>query len=163
MIHMDSDESRYMMKPGYLMIYKDQLTVYGVCGSGMFIALWDSEKEYSGCCYFLYPRPLNNQHYTAKYGTVALRHLVQSMQEHGSEIRNLKAHLIGAGVLEDNKFGTQNEIAALEVLVEFDISIISHDTGGGLARKFVYDTKTGENITMKVHNIRNKDWYPYNG
>jgi len=150
----------YLIKPGYVMMNQERLMVYGVLGSGVFVAVYDARKKYSGCCSFLFPRTVGGAS-TAKYGDRALRHLVLCMLAQGSSARDLRAHVIGGGIRPSNTYGEQNTNAALEVLHELKVRVESTDTGGGMGRKFVYDTATGENMIMKVHNIRTRDWYPY--
>lgn len=161
MINNEVSQNRYMMKPGFLILYKKELFVYGVLGSGLFVSLWDEKKGYSGCCSFLYPKSTTSHQYTVKYGDIALKHLIRSMLNEGSNRSDLKAHVIGGGVHRQNDFGHRNEKTALEILSEESIEVLSRDTGGHLGRKFIYNTRTGEHITMKVHRIRQQDWYPY--
>ncbi len=153
---------KYMLKSGYLVVNKTRFLVYGVLGSGLFLALWDQKHCYSGCCSFQYPTTLLSHKYTTNYGNVAIRHLIKKMQSEGSNIDDLKAHILGCGEKKNNKFGDKNLQIAKKILKKKSIEILSCDTGGKMGRKFVYDTFAGQYITMKVHEIRESDWYPYN-
>lgn len=154
-------EQRYLMKPGYLIIYDKPLYIYGVVGSGVFIALWDKRKKYSGCCLFLYPKVCEKQQSTAQYGNVALNHLIFKMQQEGSRVSDLKALIIGGGTVKNKTFDNQNHDIACKVLKRKSIEVISKDAGGTFGRKFIYETTTAEHMVMKVHKIRATDWYPY--
>ena len=154
-------ERTYQMRPGYLTVHHDQLMVYGVLGSGVFVGLFDQRNQYSGCCYFQFPRSPGRKS-TSRFGEQAIRYLVTLMQQGGSHPRDLRAHVIGGGIKRGNTFGERNIHAAMEVLHELNVPIDTTDTGGMMGRKFVYNTATGEHMVMKVHNIRSQDWYPYN-
>ncbi|MCD4830165.1 MAG: chemotaxis protein CheD [Candidatus Cloacimonetes bacterium] len=154
-------EQTYLMRPGYIMLHRDKHMVYGVLGSGVFVGLYDSRNHYSGCCSFQLPRSQNTRD-TARYGEQALRWLINRMQHEGSESGDLRAHVIGGGVQADNAFGEKNIHVAMEVLHELDVAVESTDTGGHMGRKYVYNTATGESMIMKVHEIRSRDWFPYN-
>ena len=150
----------YHMQPGFLVIPQRPTLVSGVVGSGVFVSLWDSAQRYSGCCCYLHPRHQDHRP-TAQSGDVALLHLIRSMRRIGSLAADLHAHVIGGSVQDDNRYGERNRHVALEILRENHIEVLSEDTGGRLGRKFIYNSETGENVVMKVHKLRQEDWYPY--
>ncbi len=156
----DVIENKYLIKPGYLVIYKEDLHVYGVLASGVFVALCDVKKKYSGCCFYLYPDSYKSMN-TPKYGDIAVSHLISKMKKAGSSLTDIKAHIIGGSISSKNDYGQRNTDKAKELLKKNNIDVHSEDTGGQLARKFIYHTKTGESMVMKVHKVRKKDWYPY--
>jgi chemotaxis protein CheD len=145
------------------MFITDQSTsIYGVTGSGIFLSLWDNKKKYSGCCSFLYPKPLESDSLSTKYGAVAIKHLIKKMQNKGSKLENLKAHIIGGSDIEtSHEYGLKNIQITKTILRYNMIEIISSDTGGKIGRKFIYDTETGQSLTFKTDKIRQSDWFPY--
>jgi chemotaxis protein CheD len=84
------------------------------------------------------------------------------MKNKGSEIENIKAHIIGGGDSDtSDEYGQENINTAKTVLNYFHVEIISSDTGGKIGRKFIYDTETGQCLTFKTDKIRKSDWFPY--
>ncbi|MDD3052073.1 MAG: chemotaxis protein CheD [Candidatus Cloacimonetes bacterium] len=157
----DAPTVKYLIKPGYLITYSKPMMIYGVLGSGLFLALWDQKRKYSGCCLYLYPMAEDESNLTAKYGNVAVNHLINRMCTEGSKTEDLKAHLIGGGSKDNSQIGEKNILIAEKILKKRGIEIYSNDVGGKLGRKFAYETNTGQNMIMKVHNIRESNWYPY--
>lgn len=158
----DIAEHKYFINPGFIILYKEPMMVYGVVGSGVFIGIWDEKKEYSGCCSYQLPKTSVKEKSTALYGNIAIRYLIKKMRENGSKIHDLKAMLMGGASKDQNKIGEENVHIAKEILEKFKIEIISMDTGGKMGRKFVYDTQSGHTITYKTKNLRTSDWFPYN-
>ncbi len=154
-------EHKYLLQPGFIIIYNEPMLIYGVVGSGIFIGLWDEKKEYSGCCSYLYPHTGDNEQSTAFYGNIAIRWLIKKMRENGSQLPHLKALLMGGASKNNVKIGQENIHIAKEILNKFKIEIVSIDAGGRMGRKFIYETHTGHSITYKTNKLRNSDWYPY--
>ncbi|MCD4650790.1 MAG: hypothetical protein K8S56_03265 [Candidatus Cloacimonetes bacterium] len=150
----------YHLKPGALVINKQPMLVNGFIGSGLFVSLWDKKKKYSGCCSFQHPKaPLTDT--KAKYADVALNHLINQMKQLGSDMSDLRAHLIGGSITKHNSYGEKNVNAARKLLAKNSIGILSSDTGGTMTRKFVYYTRTGETVTAHFHQQRKEMWFPY--
>lgn len=154
-------EHKYVIHPGYLILHKEAMTVFGVVGSGIFIGLWDEQKNYSGCCCFQYPKSKQAHEQSANYGNVAIRHLIKKMRDNGSNLTDLKAHLLGGASLDQNNMGEENQKISRELLIKYKIEIVSMDVGGKYGRKFLYDTKSGQTVTYKTRQLRKSDWYPY--
>ena len=155
-------EYKYLIQPGYMLITENATSIYGVTGSGVFVGLYDTKKKYSGCCSFLFPSPPDNKTLSTKYGTIAIKHLIKKMKNKGSEIEDLKAHVIGGSDSETSgENGMKNISIANTVLNYFMIEILSSDTGGSVGRKFIYDSETGQSLTFKTDKIRKADWFPY--
>jgi len=155
-------EYKYLIQPGFMFITDQNTSIYGVTGSGIFLSLWDNKKKYSGCCSFLFPKPVDRENLSTKYGSVAIKHLIKKMTNKGSKIENLKAHIIGGSDLEtSNEYGLKNIQIAKTILRFHMIEIVSSDTGGRIGRKFIYDTETGQSLTFKTDKIRQSDWFPY--
>jgi len=136
------------------------MIVFGILGSGVFVGIRDKYLNYSGGCCFLYPEAIK-QHYTVKYGDVAIKHLIRKMITSGSNPNNLTAHIIGGGITSKNEFGKKNSFMAKKILTRYGIEIMSEDIGGKMGRKFIYETDTGQHITMKIHCTNRTDWFPY--
>ncbi|HPY95861.1 MAG TPA: chemotaxis protein CheD [Candidatus Cloacimonadota bacterium] len=153
--------NKYLIKPGYLIVNHDPTLVYGVVGSGMFVALWDEKKSYSACCSFLYPFTNNKENLRGIYGNVAINWLIKKMKDQGSDIKDLKAHLMGGATNNMHKIGEENINIAKRILDKQNIEIITTDIGGKMGRKFIFDCQNGQSVTFKTNKIRKSDWYPY--
>jgi len=155
-------EYKYLIQPGYLFITEKTTSIYGVTGSAVFVSLYDMKRKYSGCCAYSYPRPAHTNDLSTQYGTVAIKHLIRNMKNKGSRINDLKAHLIGGSDIESSQnYGRLNVEIANVVLQYFMIEILSSDTGGKMGRRFIYDTESGQSLTLKTEKIRSSDWFPY--
>ena len=155
-------EYKYLIQPGYMLITENATSIYGVTGSGVFLGLYDEKKKYSGCCSYLYPKPPNKENLSTKYGAVAIKHLIKKMKNKGSNVENLKAHIIGGSDTESSdEYGLNNITIAKTILSYFMIEILSSDTGGKIGRKFIFDTETGQSLSFKTEKIRKSDWFPY--
>jgi chemotaxis protein CheD len=155
-------EYKYFIQPGYMFITENATSIYGVTGSGVFVGLFDEKKKYSGCCSYLYPKPPEDEALSTKYGAVALKHLIKRMRQQGSSITDLKAHLIGGSDIEASEnHGINNLNIAHTILSYFMIEVLSSDIGGKMGRKFIYDTESGQSLTLKTEKIRKSDWFPY--
>ena len=155
-------EYKYLIQPGFMFITENPTSIYGVTGSGVFLSLWDEKNKYSGCCSYLYHKPLKEENLSTKYGSVAIKHLIKKMKSKGSKVENLKAHLIGGSDnSSSDEFGIKNIHIAKTILRYFMIDILSSDTGGKMGRKFIYDTESGQSLTFKTDKIRKSDWFPY--
>ncbi|MCL1826833.1 MAG: chemotaxis protein CheD [Candidatus Cloacimonetes bacterium] len=155
-------EIKYLILPGYMFITDNHTSIYGVTGSGIFVGIYDKRKMYSGCCSYLYPYPPDKTTLSTKYGAVAIKHLIKKMRNKGSNVEDLKAHLIGGSDNETSaQAGVSNVSVANTILGYFMIEILSSDTGGKMGRKFIYNTEDGQSLTLKTEKVRKSDWFPY--
>ena len=155
-------EYKYLIQPGYMFITEKTTSIYGVTGSAVFVGLYDEKKKYSGCVAYSHPKPVNREDRSTKYGTVAIKYLIRNMKNKGSNVEDLKAHLIGGSDIETSSAnGSSNVDIAKTILNYFMIEILSSDTGGKMGRRFIYDTESGQSLTLKTEKIRSSDWFPY--
>lgn len=87
------------------------------------------------------------------------------MSQRGSVLHHIQAEIIGGGenfhainYLPD--LGRSNIVAARDILSYKAISINGESVGGGIGRRIVFHTKTGEIAVQKAPQIRESDWYP---
>jgi chemotaxis protein CheD len=76
--------------------------------------------------------------------------------------RRLEAQIIGgAHVKGASTHRSDAVIASIRVFLERKgIRIVSEDVGGVLGRKIVFNTSTGDMMTVKTSRIRRTDWIP---
>lgn len=154
--------STYFVEPGYIYFSKKPAMLRAVVGTCVAVCLWDTRLRRGGMNHFLMPKVLDQDRATPRYGNVAVAALVRIMEEAGSKREHLIAQILGGGAppgSPPHHLGEQNVAAAREALARKRIVIVSEDTGGMLGRKIVFDTGTGELAVLKVHQIRDSDWY----
>ena len=133
-----------------------------VLGSCISVCLWDTVLNFGGMNHYIHAKPFNKSKRTAQFGSVSIPYLVRLLLEQGSQMQNLKAHIVGGASnpqMKCSKIGQENIDIAEKLLKKFYIDVITMDTGGEMGRKVVFDTKTGEIIVYKVNNLRKSDWY----
>ena len=115
--------------------------------------------------HYLYPFADNRDRATAKYGNVAISHLIKMFLDWGADRRDIRAQMFGGASLrhstECERIAGENIRIARCVLERSGIKIISEDVGGDMGRKVMYNTHSNEAIVYKTERLRGSDWYPY--
>lgn len=154
--------SAHYVEPGYIYFSRTNIILRTVVGSCVAVCMWDESQRYGGMNHFLLPGVTEREQATPRFGNVAVAALVRIMEDAGSRRENIVAQILGggapAGVVQPS-LGKRNVIAAREALSRKQIRVISEDTGGSVGRKIVFDTGSGELAVLKVHRIREGDWY----
>ncbi|WP_245809368.1 chemotaxis protein CheD [Desulfamplus magnetovallimortis] len=135
-----------------------------VLGSSVSVCIFDKKQKIGGMNHFQFPEALKSDDPTARYGNVATLALVRMMKSSGSKNRHLVAQIFGGAYnpeLSQHNIGTRNINAARNILNRLNIKIISEDVGGEIGRKIVFNTSNCEIAILKVPNLRQSDWYPY--
>ena len=156
----------YFLKPGYIIIPQEPTIISTVLGSEVAICMYDRKCKFGGMNHFQFPVFDGKSHPTARHGDAATVTLVRLMIQFGSKIHHLEAQIFGGAhnpEIGDQNIGEENYIVARKVLARKGVRIVSEDVGGEKGRKIVFNTQTNEIAVLKVTNLRNKDWYPYNG
>lgn len=151
----------YYLEPGYIYLTKESVVIRTVVGSCVAVCLWDRKLGYGGMNHFLRPIIRDAKSATPKYGNVATVALITMMEEAGCEAGDIVGQILGGACPEEAKdadLGEENVSIARSVLQKKGIAIVSEDVGGNMGRKVVFDTKTGQLMTLKVHKIRDSDW-----
>lgn len=137
-------------------------------GSCVAVCLYDLENQVSGMNHFMLPGKVVNldkqkkkpslekisKQELLKYGTQAINELLKKMLEHGKK-KNIVAKIFGGGkVLEyqGGSYGISNmNVRLAKILLEMaDIPIVSQDIGGNVARKVIFEVKTGKAYCKKL-------------
>ena len=151
----------YYLEPGYIYFSKAPVTIRTVVGSCVCICLWDRNLKYGGMNHFAYPVIRDPGKATPLYGNVATAALIDMMSGAGCMNRDIVAQVTGGASPDDGNasdLGEQNVEVAKTLLDRRGLSISSEDTGGNMGRKIVFDTSTGQLVTLKVHHLRSEDW-----
>jgi chemotaxis protein CheD len=155
----------YYLKPGYIFLNREPSNISTVVGSCVAVSLWGCKGNYGGMAHYLYPFADNRDRATAKYGNVAINHLIKIFLDWDADRRDVGAQIFGGASLrhstECEKIAQENIRVARCVLERSGIKIISEDVGGDMGRKVIYNTYSNEAIVYKTERLRGSDWYPY--
>jgi len=150
----------YFLHPGYIYASRDAIFLNTVLGSCVAVAIWDSHNSFGGMCHFIYPQQKKNAR-NARYGDVALPHLIRMMQDLGSRKGDLRAHVAGGGIKPElaSRVGEGNAKVAEEILRRQRIEIVTLDVGGMTGKKISFNTQSGELLVYTTSKVREGDWY----
>jgi chemotaxis protein CheD len=134
---------------GQLVASAEPSMVTTILGSCVAVCLWDRGKAIGGINHFLLPDKVGGDQFSARFGSVACKRLIERMAGLGSVPHDLQAKVFGgASVLDAFRGGTQqlgakNVEMALAVLAHERIAVVATDVGGRFGRRLVYFTDTG--------------------
>lgn len=153
-------ERAYHLNPGYVYFSSDNTAIRTVVGNSVAVCLWDKRLQQGGMNHFMYPSTKDVDRSTPKYGNVATVALLRTMQQAGSQEKDLVAQIVGGAAYEKSirEIGKKNISVARRMLKKFEIPIISEDVGGEMGRKVIFDLESGHLLVVKVHQIRKSDW-----
>ncbi len=131
------------------------LVTYGL-GSCVAVMLYDPVAKIGGMNHFLLPtrklaRADNNP---AKFSDTGIPLLIKRVEECGGKKERLIAKLVGGAnmfpSLTKNSIGIKNVDAAMKMLKQHGIDIVSHDTGGSWGRSVDFYLDTGR-VTVRSY------------
>ncbi len=155
----------YMLKPGYIYVPQQSVYISTVIGSAVAVCIFDRKKRIGGMGHFQLPHISEKGKTTALYGNVATVTLINMMLNRESVEKHLEAQIFGGAFNPDKSdwdIGRENIEEARKRLRKKRITVISEDVGGEKGRKVVFSTASNEVAVLKVDNLRDADWYPYN-
>lgn len=125
-------------------------------GSCVGVALWDRQTGVAGLNHYLLPEPIDADHMSTRYGTVAMQKLIEQVLRAGANKKTLVARVFGgAAVLGDvsigQRIGEKNIETALEFLAKQGIRILEKNLGGNRGRRLNFNTATGA-VTVAFSN-----------
>jgi Chemotaxis protein; stimulates methylation of MCP proteins len=151
---------KYFLQPGYIFVSKEPYLIHTVLGSCVSVCVWDGKNRFGGMNHYIYAKSGKNKN-NGRFGDVSVRYLIRLMSEMGSELRDLKAHVVGGArnIELSSKIGDENSSVAMEILDKSGIEIVTTDLGGLSGRKVIFNNVSGEILVYKGINIRENDWY----
>ncbi len=160
------ENSNYLLQPGYIYVPEKALSISTVIGSGVAVCIFNKKIRVGGMNHFQLPFMTARGKTTAMYGNIATITLIKMMLSFKPETRvgHFEAQIFGGAYNPDNSdkdVGKENIKIARKILNQNKIAIISEDTGGKKGRKVVFNISTNEAAVLKVDNLRDADWYPY--
>lgn len=150
------ERKKYFLRPGYVFVSGEAYLVYTVLGSCVSVCLWDRVLNIGGLNHYICSTPTGEDQ-SGRYGNISTPYLIKLMNDMGASRDNLDAYIIG-GARNDSecsiKVGQENIIVAEDILRKYGINVIRRDVGGEMARKVIFDTRTGEVLVCKLSNAR---------
>lgn len=120
-------------------------TLLGTC---VAVCLWDIKSKVGGMNHYLLPLWNGDGLASPKYGNIAIERLIEKMEHHGAERRNMVAKVFGGRAQSDAgsvayNIGIRNALIAKQMLAECHIPVIAENVGGEYGMNIRFDTSTG--------------------
>ncbi len=152
-----------IINPGYMVVCKEPTLLCSVCGNGVVVVLWDKIRRSGGMAHCIYPKVKWGERATNYHVDIAIPSLIKQMMSFNSSVYSLEAQIFGGG---DTCGGFSRRRAAQvlksvkSILRRSRINVVSEDIGGGLGRKVMFNTGSGDAIVIKTRRVRQADWAP---
>lgn len=142
-------------------------------GSCVSVCLYDTERGVGGMNHFMLPELLEGGKPTfcsgacdskkkscARYGSCAMRQLLQRLDELGANRKRLTAKLFGAGrvMALSTDIGANNAAFAIDYLEKQGIPIVASDLGECCPRKVVFFPATGSAWVKRMRDLPREDY-----
>ena len=157
------DTKAVKILPGQYHATAADTVITTVLGSCVSVCLYDTVNGVGGMNHYMLPGDTGeggkSAHGSARYGTHAMKLLLEHVIQLGAERANLVAKVFGAGRVMDgmSDVGRQNADFALHYLKEQAIRIVAVDVGEIFPRKIYFSPATGQ---VFVKRIRNQELSP---
>jgi chemotaxis protein CheD len=144
-----SNSPSHFLYPGAIFIHPEPHLVTTVLGSCVSVCLWDRATRIGGINHFLLPLWNGEGLSTPRYGNIAIDRLIARMLHLGCRRESMIAKIFGGAAMWSNPcglitIGERNVTLARQVLQTQRIPIFSSEVGGGVGRKIIFDTGTGQ-------------------
>lgn len=135
----------HYLYPGKIAAFNDDTIISTLLGSCVAVALFDASVHVGGLNHFVLPEPPPGDAGGHRYGSDAIRDLIDACLRLGAKKERLKAKIYGgANVIAVSQLGAgigqRNIEAAERYLKEAGISIIERNVGGEYARTIKLNT-----------------------
>ncbi len=142
-------ERRIYLYPGEFVTLTEACTVTTILGSCVAVCLWDEVRGFAGMTHFILPHEVGNGLSSPRFGNVAIRLVLESLESLGSGRRGLTAKLFGGAAVHGpppggaSTLGERNVAAARDALARAGIPVVAEDVGGSRGRKIFFETGEG--------------------
>ena len=135
--------------PGQLAAVVEPTQLSTMLGSCVGVTIWDTKSGIGGLNHYLLPTPSAGEKPSPRYGSFAMKSLIDEVIAKGATKANLVARVYGGAAVLGNvsigqKIGEKNIELALQVLAEAGIRVVDKNVGGNRGRKIHFNTQTGE-------------------
>ncbi len=141
-------QSAYLL-PGQLYASAEPCQIRTILGSCVAICLWESRQRIGGMNHFLLPASSEDHPASTRFADVATRTLLESLQLLGCRPAQLEAKIFGGASMFQKAdragkcLGSQNVVAALDLMKKAGIPVVVQVTGGAHGRKIMLNTDDG--------------------
>ncbi len=136
----------YFLNSGEVLFSTDSCVVRTILGSCVGVAMYDPLLRIGGLCHYLLPES-PAQTASSRYGDAALPLLLSKFHSAGSEKKNLRAWIVGGGLLLEAHeiffVGDRNAEYAENYLQNRGIRVVQNDTRGYRGRRVQFHTGQG--------------------
>jgi len=142
------------LPPGVVHCTSVPSRVTTILGSCVAVCLWDKVRRVGGINHFILPYRRNDRP-SARFGDIAIAHLVEEMRQLGCDLGSMRAKVFGgAAVLPfasgGDPVGEQNVRVAMERLREHGIPVVAQRTGGRTGLLIRLFTESGDVLVRRV-------------
>lgn len=146
----------HFLFPSNIHVSGNETNIMTILGSCVAVCIWDSVSGVGGMNHFMLPLWNGRGLASPKYGNIAIKKLIQKLENTGAKANRMQAKIFGGGEVIETKtnsfrIGQRNVAIAIELLEEYRIPIISSSTEGKLGRKIIFNTQSGK---VKLHYIK---------
>lgn len=149
------ENKRVYILPGELCVSREPTQIDTLLGSCVSVCLYNKRQNFGGMNHFMLPNVLPGEAASGKHGEYAMDTLIQMMLSLDSNKSSLDASVIGGGNVTGHLslgvgIGAKNIIMARDVLLKYDINVVSKSIGGEYGRKVSFKNWTGEIQIRKI-------------
>ncbi len=152
------DTKAVKILPGQYHATDINIAITTVLGSCVSVCLYDAVNGVGGMNHYMLPGDSGGSgksgNGSARYGTHAMKLLIEHVIQLGAERANLAAKVFGAGRVMDgmSDVGRQNAVFALRYLKDQKIRIAAVDVGDTFPRKIYFSPATGQVFVKRIRN-----------
>jgi len=146
-----------LVNPGEIAVVEDGTPLLTIVSTGVAVCLWEPDRKVAGLAHFYESIVRDSTRATARYGSVAVPHMVSLVRRWSPESACEAQIYGGAELKHDDNRGRENVALAQRLLERLRVPVVSQDVGGSKGRKLVFDSRNGNVGVVKVHALRDTD------
>ena len=150
--------------PGEYFVTLSDEAIYTTLGSCISACIRDRVSGIGGMNHFMLPASASSDSWkaadnsaSARYGNVAMEHLINNILKNGGKRQNLEAKIFGGGRIIANMtdVGLRNITFARDYLQTEGLKVTSEDVGDTFPRMVVYFPATGKVRVKRLRSLHN--------
>lgn len=162
----DTKNPLVRLQPGELFIGRKPAEVHTILGSCVSVSMFNPRLKVGAICHGRQPARACGEHQCGlkichglgDWVSCSVRFMLAYFDQHGTLRRELEVKLFGGarmfglspkGASED-PIGKRNVDAAMAIIKEEKLHLMSTDVGGAFGRNLVFDTQTGEVLLKRI-------------
>lgn len=150
--------------PGEYFVTLSDEAIYTTLGSCISACIRDRVSGIGGMNHFMLPASASSDSWkaadnsaSARYGNVAMEHLINNILKNGGKRQNLEAKIFGGGriIAKMTDVGLRNITFARDYLQTEGLKVTSEDVGDTFPRMVVYFPATGKVRVKRLRSLHN--------